>query len=941
MRTRGLLTSLSLLTATLLTAGVASAGVQVRVLEDRGDKVVLRYTLDDFDFEPVAVAGEVRLRVVLGREASTKEVPGAPELPRVCRSVLIPDDGRVSVSVAREHHYDVSNIDIAPARGILSRMVDPAGVPYTFGAAYQRDEFSPGRVVSLRSPHLLRDRRGAVVELYPFQINPVTRTLRVYDDVIVEVRRFAGGGHNVLARSFDRPSRAFGAIHRRHFVNGSFPGLYAPPAEAGKLLVIAADQWLPHVEPLVMHKSSIGIEATAVGVSTIGDDAAHLQSYIQSAYDAGNLAFVLLVGDADQVVTPEASGGASDPSYAKVAGDDDYPDILVGRFSAETAADVDTQVRRTIEYELLPATTQDWFMRATGIASDEGPGDQGEFDDEHVDHIRDELLAAGYTTVDQVYDPGAPLTAVSPRLHQGRGLVNYTGHGWMEGWGTTGFSNAEVAELENDKLPFIFSVACNNGEFNHGTCFGEAWLRAQRAGKPAGAVAVYMSSISQSWDPPMAAQDESNQLLLSGGAVSFGALCFDGSSKMMDDYGQGGVDMFNTWIVFGDPSLRVHGVARPLAMAVEPQGGIQASRDLSHAFSPAMSTYTVRNDGEAPIDFEVSHDSPWIGVAPSQGTLPAHGEIMVSVAFNQVAGALGSGHYEDTLRFINLTDHHGDQARFVSAEVGEPSLQHAWPLDDDPGWTTQGKWAFGEPAGLGGEHGSPDPTAGHTGKNVYGYDLQGDYANGLTEAHLTTEAIDCTQLGQVSVRFWRWLGVGADDHASVSVSTDGVTFAKLWENDGEVADAGWTEQILDLSPLADGHPAVHLRWTMGSTDETARFAGWNVDDVELWGKQLVNCWDADDDGAYDVACGGDDCRDGDEAVYPGLVERCDNGVDDNCDGLTDAEDPECQPAYTTPVLSPDCGCRFVGVGERAWGWAWWLIGAAVVAHSARRRGGKS
>ncbi len=69
-----------------------------------------------------------------------------------------------------------------------------------------------------------------------------------------------------------------------------------------------------------------------------------------------------------------------------MAGADDYPDIVVGRFSAESAADVDTQVQRTIAYETLPATGEAWFDRGAGIASNQGPGDDGEYDNQHLDN---------------------------------------------------------------------------------------------------------------------------------------------------------------------------------------------------------------------------------------------------------------------------------------------------------------------------------------------------------------------------------------------------------------------------------------------------------------------------------------------------------------------------------------------------------------------------
>ncbi|HUU95362.1 MAG TPA: S8 family serine peptidase [Phycisphaerae bacterium] len=156
-------------------------------------------------------------------------------------------------------------------------------------------------------------------------------------------------------------------------------------------------------------------------------------------------------------------------------------------------------------------------------------------------------------------------------------------------------------------------------------------------------------------------------------------------------------------------------------------------------------------------------------------------------------------------------------------------------LDTDPGWTTQSQWAFGQPTGGGGEYGGPDPTSGHTGSNVYGYNLQGDYPDYMPEYHLTSTAIDCTGLINVHLKFWRWLGVEqpAYDHAYIRVSNDGTNWTTVWQNPTEITDYSWVEMDVDISAAADDEPTVYLRWTMGTTDGGWRYCGWNIDDVQL------------------------------------------------------------------------------------------------------------
>ncbi len=172
-----------------------------------------------------------------------------------------------------------------------------------------------------------------------------------------------------------------------------------------------------------------------------------------------------------------------------------------------------------------------------------------------------------------------------------------------------------------------------------------------------------------------------------------------------------------------------------------------------------------------------------------------------------------------------------------SEACSAPQLIYNFPLDVDPGWTTEGQWAFGQPTG-GGSNGG-DPTSGSTGLNVYGYNLAGDYGNSLAAPlYLTTTAIDCSQIAGTSLRFQRWLGVESSsfDQASIDVSSDGTTWTTVWAHaSGSFSETAWSSQAYNISAVADGQATVFIRWGMGPSDASVTYPGWNLDDIQIWG----------------------------------------------------------------------------------------------------------
>ncbi len=831
----------------------AAQAVDVQVLSDSGDRIVLQYRVEGYRSTPVDIGDETFTRVSILGEASLQR-KGAPELPQVSRSIVIPGDAQMTARVLSAN-YEEAPARIVPSKGILPRIIDPDRIPYEFGDAYGTDAFYPGPLVTLGDPYILRDHRGLVVQVYPLQYNAVTGMLRRYTDITIEVTAMGSGGANPLAGEpgVAHPSDAFVDLYRSHFLNfGAGPQsmFYNPLDEHGDMLIIANDAWIPNLNSFVTHKASMGIQATIVGISTIGNDPVKIKSYIQGVYDTSNLAFVLLVGDAAQVATNArqvgGESGACDVCYGKVAGADDYPDIMVGRFSALTAADVDTQVQRTITYETLPATAQDWYKRGIGIASDQGAGagDEGQSDRQHIEEIRGWLLGAGYSLVDPIYDPGASAAQVSAAVNAGRGIINYCGHGSATSWGTTGFNVTNVDALVNDNmLPFIVSVACNNGEFHHyDKCFGEAWLRAtnEATGAPTGAIGMYASSVSQSWAPPMEAADEFNIRLTDQATPyrDFGTLCFAGSSSMIDKYGASGVEMSDTWIVFGDPSVQI---LVPVGIEVTPSSGFTPAGPAGGPYAPQSIDYTLKNNEETPLDYQVTTTLPWISIANATGTIPVGGTAVVTVALGEGSRNYDNGTYGGVVRVINLTNHHGDQSRSVSLNVGGAIPVGRWTLDSDPGWARDGEWQFGPPTGGGGGRGfNPDPASAVTGSNIFGANLAGNIEKAPGSAYyLTAGPVDLSAVQSPVLRFQRYLNAPAapDVRSTIDVSSGGTTWTGVWNNRAFLTDSAWSLQTVDISSVVEGSSAAYFRFGYQVViRQNNAGSGWNLDDIEIVGR---------------------------------------------------------------------------------------------------------
>lgn len=674
----------------------------------------LHYTLSGYYFTEIETTRGTAIQVEFN-EGAPILLSGAPNLPLYATSLIIPNQANMKVNLISSSFQEYQNVLIAPSKGNLTRDIDPASIPYTFGKQYGTDAFYPGDIATLRDPFIMRDFRGQTVLIQPFQYNPVTRTLRVYYDITLEIVDNGISNINTL-NAVAQPqvvSTQFNLIYNRHFINYANNSRSIPLEEDGNMLIICHADFIDAIQPFVDWKIKTGMQVEVVDVATIGNAAA-IKTFIADYYTTNGLTFVLLVGDSQQVPSSVVGGNDSDNNYTYIVGNDHYPDVFCGRFSAQTEAHAITQVQRVLDYEQTPISDTSWYRKLIGIASDQGPGDDNEYDYQHIRKIGNEkLIPYTYNYAYEYFDgtqggndaPGSPNSStVATGINSGATIINYTGHGSDNAWSSSGFSSTNVNQLTNaGKLPFIFSVACVNGNFVNGNCFAEAWMRAEDNGQPTGAIATLMSTINQSWNPPMAGQDAMNEILTEAYSDNikrtFAGISMNGCMLMNDEYGSGGNEMTDTWTVFGDPSLVIR-TSIPQNMIVSHPNELhigESSLTLSCNAEGAKAALTldgvilgtaIVTSGSAVITFDplatlstldlVVTAYNYIPYMTTIDVIPEMGPFMAiaGTQINDVAGGNGNGlmdYAEDILLTMRLTNVGIEDAFGVTAILSSSS----------------------------------------------------------------------------------------------------------------------------------------------------------------------------------------------------------------------------------------------------------------------------
>jgi hypothetical protein len=488
------------------------------------------------------------------------------------------------------------------------------------------------------------------------------------------------------------------------------------------------------------------IRQTYAGLRPSGgsDDATRVREFLADAYRDWNTRSVILVGDADAADVGGESGDDLMPArkfrasiylesgevpddipadlyYACLDGSFDenrngiygeasdglgggevdlFAELSVGRAPADSAAEVERFVEKTLAYSAAAGQRlkEVWFLGEYLWDGPNGP----EFGGTSMDELWHGSNVGGYTTVgfdaqpfftphalydgtDFEWGPSDLISILESAPH----IVNHLGH-------SNEYYNMKLMTGDVDRLtnpaPFLaYSQGCIAGAFDNQDppdiggevypvdCMAEHFLLAPHA-----AFAVIMNaryglgSYGTTDSPSQRFNRHFWDAFFGEGKRTFGE-AFDDSKH--DNANWISWDDSFRWVgyelnYFGDPTLVLKknlGTDRPI-IAVYPA---EASFSAREGADPAPRSVLVQNDGVGEMTFTASADQPWLEVAPASGAAPMSVEVRVHVA------GLAAGEYQGALRFDSPEAENGSATfpvRLTVIAVPEVRVPHTEEL---------------------------------------------------------------------------------------------------------------------------------------------------------------------------------------------------------------------------------------------------------------------
>ena len=423
---------------------------------------------------------------------------GDPQIPVVNEVIAVPfgANPRIEITSYSTTDYRLEDFGIhtlVPRQPSLRKDQRPEEVPFVYNeAAYQstRGLFSePQAVVSVEGT--MRGIQVGKMTIEPVSYDPVNNTLRVFNDIEVEVH-FDGADvratEDMLVKTY---SPYFDVVYAQMFNNrmvrdaySEHPDLYTTPV---KMMVITTATYANNqtFQNWVNWKKQKGIYTTVYTTATTGTTAANIKSFIRNKYDEDAPTFVVIVGDTGDVTYSLSSSTTSkvtDLYYSTTVDSDLWPEMFLSRMPVSSTTELENLLNKIMTYEQYTMADPSYLSKVLLIAGSDGTWNP-RVGQPTINYAADNYFntAHGFTNV---YKYLTDYTNCYSNMNTGIGFANYTAHGGETGWSGPSFSVSDANNLTNtDKYFWAMGNCCLAANWGYsGTCLAEALLRGANKG---------------------------------------------------------------------------------------------------------------------------------------------------------------------------------------------------------------------------------------------------------------------------------------------------------------------------------------------------------------------------------------------------------------------------------------------------------------------------
>ena len=251
----------------------------------------------------------------------------------------------------------------------------------------------------------------------------------------------------------------------------------------------------------------------------------------------------------------------------KTASDDWFSDfnnagfaqIATGRLPARSTSDAQIMAGKIVSYDI--GQPGSWTNDSMVVADVDNPGVSFTQAAQSVQNALPlNMNVTGVFT--NAVGTGTARQQILAGMNAGQLFVNYNGHGSVQVWGSTLFDDTTASTLTNgSRLPFVVAMNCLNGFFHD--VYTQSLATALMISPNGGAVAVWASSGLTAPSP----QFQMDQALVRtlAGSPSMAV----GDAVMLAKSGIADLDVRRTFILFGDPTMRLkwaQGIAAPTSV---------------------------------------------------------------------------------------------------------------------------------------------------------------------------------------------------------------------------------------------------------------------------------------------------------------------------------------------------------------------------------------